>query len=27
MVINDPEYADYKLKKMFADNWTAGETK
>ena len=27
IVIDDPEYADYKLKKIFADNWTAGETK
>jgi hypothetical protein len=27
VVINDPEYADYKLKKIFADNWTASETK
>ena len=27
IVINDPEYADYKLKKIFADNWTASETR
>jgi hypothetical protein len=27
IVIDDPEYADYKLKKIFADNWTASETK
>jgi hypothetical protein len=27
IVIDDPEYADYKLKKTFADNWTVGETK
>ena len=27
IVINDPEYADYKLKKIFAENWTASEAK
>jgi hypothetical protein len=27
IVIDDPEYVDYKLKKIFADNWTASETK
>jgi hypothetical protein len=27
VVINDPEYADYKLKKIFADNWTTSEAK
>ena len=27
VVINDPEYAQYKLKKIFEDNWTASETK
>jgi hypothetical protein len=25
--INDPEYAQYKLKKDFEDNWTAGDSK
>ena len=24
VVINDPDYAQYKLKKIFQDNWTAG---
>ena len=27
IIIEDPDYADYKLKKTFADNWTASETK
>jgi hypothetical protein len=27
IVINDPEYAQYKLKRIFEDNWTASETK
>jgi hypothetical protein len=27
IVINDPEYAQYKLKKIFDDNWTAGDSK
>jgi hypothetical protein len=27
VVINDPEYAQYKLKKIFDDNWTAGDSK
>jgi hypothetical protein len=27
VVINDPEYAGYKLKKTFADNWAASETR
>jgi hypothetical protein len=26
IVIDDPEYADYKLKKIFSDNWTANES-
>jgi hypothetical protein len=27
LVINDPEYAQYKLKKIFDDNWTASDSK
>ena len=27
VIINDPDYAQYKLKKIFEDNWTAGESK
>jgi hypothetical protein len=26
VVIDDPEYADYKLKKIFSDNWSANES-
>jgi hypothetical protein len=27
VAVNDAEYAQYKLKKIFADNWTAGDSK
>ena len=27
VVVNDAEYAQYKLKKIFADNWTTGDSK